>query len=382
MTRLNELTDLNGTVFNVDTLEQLIRDGYISRKFHNEFPLAILNYSPLATYSPELVWGTEMNLCRGLIYNSETLEVVARPFAKFWNINDERHPETLDANLPNESPQLTDKLDGSLGVLYCWEDENYVATRGSFHSDQAEWATRWLQKNWPQLELPEEHTVLVEILYAENQIVVQYDFEGLVILGVVNKLTGVESSRDAVEIWLEGFFSDELPLVEKFDKTLAECSAENINNREGYVATFSNGLKVKIKFEEYCRLHKVLTGLNVRSIWELLREGQLETVTAWLSDEKMPADFKTWLNGVLSTLIARVEKIETETFAIFQARPELSIMTPYKEGRKKMAEYFMKDEHRQYSGLLFSLLDNKDIKDSIWKMVEPKNVKTFKIEGE
>ena len=47
-----------------------------------------------------------------------------------------------------------------------------------------------------------------------------------------------------------------------------------------------------------------------------------------------------------------------------------------------MAEYFMKDEHRQYSGLLFSLLDNKDIKDSIWKMVEPKNVKTFKIEGE
>ena len=57
-------------------------------------------------------------------------------------------------------------------------------------------------------------------------------------------------------------------------------------------------------------------------------------------------------------------------------------MTPYKEGRKKMAEYFMKDEHRQYSGLLFSLLDNKDIKDSIWKMVEPKNVKTFKIEGE
>lgn len=381
MTRLNELTDLNGTVFNVDTLETLIRDGYISRKFHNKFPLAILNYTPQAQYDAKLVWGFEMNLCRGLIYNTETFEVVARPFSKFWNINDDRHPETLETNLPNEAPQLTDKLDGSLGVLYCWENENYVATRGSFHSEQAEWATTWLQKSCPQLALPEDYTVLVEILYAENQIVVQYDFEGLVVLGIINNSTGVESSRDAVEIWLNGF-SDVLHLVEKFDKTLAECAAENVNNREGYVATFSNGLKVKIKFEEYVRLHRVLTGLNVHSIWELLRDGQDKTVSGWLVDPKMPEDFKKWVTGVYNTLYGCVGKIEAETYQIFDARPLLGIMTPYREQRKKMAEYFMKEEHRQYSGLLFSLLDNRCIKDSVWKMVEPKNVKTFKIEGE
>jgi len=308
------------------------------------------------------------------------MEVIARPFAKFWNVGDERHPETLEANLPQEIPLMTDKMDGSLGIHYRWAGDNYVATRGSFHSEQAEWATAWFRKNYPDLKFPVGWTFLSEILYAENQIVLDYDFEGLVTLGAVRIADGVELSRESMEVYCQ---RKNLKLVEKFNKHLNECASEDIKNREGYVATFpSNGLKVKIKFETYCQLHRILTGLNARSIWELLRDGEVSKIEEWLVDPKMPEQFKTWLRNVFSGLQLQHNEIESEAQRIFEDRPMLSIMLPYKESRKKMAEYFMKDENKKYSGFLFKLLDGKAIDEAIWKSIEPAVAATFKVEGE
>src|SRR6516165_5437692 len=146
-------------ILNVEVLEQLIKDGYISRKFHRDYPLAILNYTPQAQYDEKLIWDTEMNLSRGLVYTVDSLEILTRPFPKFWNLNDTRHPETLEANLPNEIPLFLEKLDGSLGVLFSYDGLNHVATRGSFHSDQAEWATKWLRSTYPKLNLPNGNTI-------------------------------------------------------------------------------------------------------------------------------------------------------------------------------------------------------------------------------
>jgi len=154
------------SILNVEKLEALIDDGFISRKFHNEYPeLAICNYTPAAQYSKDLVWGEELAWCRGLIYNVDTMEIVALPFKKFWNFSDERHPETMPENLPHDIPLVTDKLDGSLGILFEWKGQNFVATRGSFHSEQATWATNWLRNRYPRLQLPKGYTLLVEIIF-------------------------------------------------------------------------------------------------------------------------------------------------------------------------------------------------------------------------
>lgn len=52
--------------------------------------------------------------CRGLIVHSTTGRVLARPWAKFVN-HGRPEAETLDLAAPVE---VTDKLDGSLGILY------------------------------------------------------------------------------------------------------------------------------------------------------------------------------------------------------------------------------------------------------------------------
>jgi RNA ligase len=374
MTKLNE-------ILNVTVLEKLIEDGYVSRKLHNEYPLAVLNYTPQAQYDPKLVWGNEMNLSRGLVYCTDTMEVIGRPFAKFWNFSDSRHPETMPENLPNEVPMFLEKLDGSMGVLFEWDGLNYVATRGSFHSEQAEWATNWIRTRYPRLSLPKSSTIVTEIIYKENKIVIDYDFEGLVVLGSVNIATGVEIPRSDVKDFCRAMG---LELVKEYKKSFTDCLTEDEKNREGYVITYpSNGLKIKVKFETYCQLHRLLTGLNIHSVWELLRDNQSKTIDEWLVDPLMPATFKEWISSIVLELNKQFSDIHLAVLNIFESRPKLDLMTPYKESRKILAAYFMKEEFRKYSGILFGLLDEKCIDHSIWKMIEPSgNNLTFKAEGE
>ena len=373
MSKLDQFLDIS-------KLESLIKDGYVSRKYHNSYPLAILNYTPKAQYDESFVWDKEVIWSRGLVYCTDTLEIVALPFPKFWNLNDTRHPETLEVNLPNETPLFLEKLDGSLGVLFAWDGLNHVATRGSFHSEQAEWATNYVRMVYPRLQLPVGNTICVEIIYLDNKIVVNYDFEGLVVLGVVDIATGKERVRDDVKAYCKAMG---LSLVKEYKKTLSETLAENDKNREGYVLTYpSTGLKVKVKFDEYVRLHKILTGLNVRSVWELLRDEHLDTIDEWINDASMPETFKVWVSTVKNDLFNKFITIEREVKIIFASRPQLDQFMPYKESRKKLAEYFMQESHRKYSGLLFGLLDGKNINSMIWKMVEPSGDAVFRVDGE
>jgi RNA ligase len=263
--------------------------------------------------------------------------------------------------------------------LFEWDGKNHCATRGSFHSEQAEWATNWLRSKFPTLDLPKDYTVCTEIIYHENKIVIDYDFEGLVILGLINKTSGREFSRSEAKLYcrLQG-----LELVKEHQKTLSNAISEDEKNREGYVITYSNGLKCKLKFGEYCRLHKILTGLNVHSVWELMRDGHGETIDGWLNDPRMPETFKTWVKNVWLNLTAQFEAIYNDTNTIYVNRPTLDQFMPYKESRKKMAEYFTQEKNRKYSCLLFGLLDGKKIDVMIWKMIEPSGNAVYRADGE
>ena len=66
-----------------DVIQHCVQEGYIRQQFHPAEPLAILNYTHQAAY--DNLWNDATKVCRGLIYNLETLEVVARPFPKFFN---------------------------------------------------------------------------------------------------------------------------------------------------------------------------------------------------------------------------------------------------------------------------------------------------------
>lgn len=359
-----------------DLFKQMLDEGFIRSQVHPLYPeLMIFNYTEKAQY--DRVWNAATNACRGLIVavpptGLVDAEVVARPFGKFHNLNTEYVPETLEENLPTDAPPLvTTKLDGSMGILYYWNAEWWIATRGSFDSEQARWATAWFRQNignWVMAE--DDVTPVFEVIYQTNRIVVDYDFEGLVLLGVMDNYSGKELSRDAVEFIAE---DNNVKIVEKFTKSLAECAAENTPNEEGYVLTYSNGVKVKVKFAEYCRLHRVLTGLNPRSIWEMLSQGSDASVDAIIDDPKMPATFLVWFTGWVIQLRMKFALIEAEAQGVYARRP-------VEASRKDLAMYFKQTPH--LSSILFAMLDGKNFTSIIWDRIEPAGNATFKKDGE
>jgi RNA ligase len=352
----------------VELLEKHVADGVIRRQSHPLFPeLLIYNYTERAQF--ERIWDAATNVCRGLVVRGGF--VVARPFNKFHNLNTEYAPETMEANLPKGAPLVTTKLDGSMGVVYLHGGEWRVATRGSFDSDQARWATAWYAEHQAKhpASWPADVTPVCEVIYSANRIVVDYDFEGLVLLSMVDNETGAELPRQEAEVWAA---VNGLRIVDKFDKTLAECAAENTANEEGYVLTYSNGVKVKVKFEEYVRLHRILTGLNPKTVWEMLSQGQGEAIEKLLADPKMPSGFVAWLQQVSADLQLKFMEIELEAQAYFAARPASPV-------RKDQAMYFVRSPLKS---ILFQMLDGKPYADIIWDRIKPKVLKTFKVDGE
>jgi len=114
------------------TLEKYYQDGLIQKQTHPNKDLYIWNYTPKVQY--ESLWDDVTMQCRGLITNHSG-EIIAKPFGKFFN-----YEEVIDKNLipwDSEYAYTQEKMDGSLGILFFYDGEWIMATRGSFTSEQS-----------------------------------------------------------------------------------------------------------------------------------------------------------------------------------------------------------------------------------------------------
>jgi len=186
-------------MLDINLIQQHIENGLISRRKHPECDLYILNYTPKCQINWH--WDKVTIACRGLIVDGNW-NIIQRPFAKFFTLdqwaglrNHVHHLYGVQYQTMLDGPfTLTEKLDGSLGILYRnpVSQKWCVATRGSFTSDQAIRATEILQNKYPNIHPNTNWTYLVEIIYPENQIVVRYEHAQLVLLGVIDKDTGYD----------------------------------------------------------------------------------------------------------------------------------------------------------------------------------------------
>lgn len=129
---------------NEEKLQRYVEDGIVSMKFHNELPLAIFTYSRHCVYTQ--LWDDVTEKCRGLIVDIDSGDIVARPFEKFFDFGDPRRPETHPENLPARLPIIVEKLNGSLGIHYQYKGHEGIASKASFHSVHAQWATGPVQE--------------------------------------------------------------------------------------------------------------------------------------------------------------------------------------------------------------------------------------------
>jgi RNA ligase len=342
----------------------MLEEKFVRKQVHPTEPLAVLNYSEKTTYDRE--WNEVTLQCRGLIYNTTTLEVVARPFKKFFNWGEPSCPVTKTGGYVT----VTDKMDGSLGILYKLPStgELAIATRGSFTSDQAVHATKVLQEKYSGFRPSTGVTYLFEIVYPENRIVLDYGGEDdLYLLGCVDIRTGHTAGPE--DDWASRWpgKNTKVFVEESFEEALALPPRPNA---EGIVVHFlDTDERVKIKQEDYVRLHRIITGMNARTIWEALGEGK----SIGELKEGVPEEFWPWMDGVAEELEESLESVIgdaiTEYNDIMYEFQSRFIQEPgWSWTRKDFAEAATRSPLKSY---LFMLLDDRDIKDAVWKTLKP-----------
>jgi RNA ligase len=208
---------------------------------------------------------------------------------------------------------------------------------------------------------------LFEIIYPENRIVVDYKGEEkLVVLAVIHTETGNEVPDSSL------FFMEEdgWELVMTY-KTWGEgydlLKEEIQKDREGYVIRFKNGFRMKIKGEEYKRLHKLLTGISSRDIWNHVKDNiPLDDII-----KDVPDEFYDWVKETALELKNKFEKIDFDYRLIFKNITENNNIID----KKTFAQYAISYKH---SSILFSLYDKKPYNHIIWKLIYPEYTKPFK----
>lgn len=276
--------------------EQEAKRRSINRQVYKN--LVSFKYTDMTIYKRD--WNNVTLRARGITFDSITGKVLARPFDKFFNLEElvdldtGEYKQTAEVvkkylgfdNLYNDYKHqkftVTNKLDGSLGILFYTGQKWLVKTGGAFVSEQATWANNWCtEKGNIDISLLDKcKTYLFEIIYNEDHHPIKYDFEGLVLLAIIDTETGKEDSYDAVKETADSLKvrCAETIELDDFDK-LVEYVKALPNNREGVVVTFENGFKLKLKGDAYLLLQKVFRNLTKTTIYEHLNWKEIDQNT-------------------------------------------------------------------------------------------------------
>jgi RNA ligase len=339
----------------LEILNKYYDAGWLIKQSHPELPLTIWNYSKSTQYDGK--WDDVTLICRGLVTDDNTGEIVARPFKKFFNIEEAKHTPTKDFD-------VFTKEDGSLCIVFYYNGEWITASRGSFTSDQAIWSRNYINTklvNGVADILDENYTYLFETIYKENRIVVDYgDYEGVILLGAINTKTGEELCYERL---LE--HSDFFDVVKRWDgiADFTELKGMITDNAEGFVIRFSNGDRMKIKGDEYVRLHKIMTEISTTAIWEGMMMG-------WDMGEvlgELPDEFYSVIREFEAELNEKYSKVSHLIIKLFKER--------YYDGMdaKEFANSIL-DVDKRYHPLLFNQyrMNFTNYSNIIFNLIKPK----------
>lgn len=312
--------------------------------------LVILNYGAKCQYKKPDEWTIHERVCRGLILDWSG-EVVALPFEKFWNWGESAAPADGARLL-----DITDKEDGSLGIMYRLGSELRVATRGSFSSPQAVWATEQLNLEYPSLaaRLPHGITLLFEIMYPkvgrfenglehlvvmppradtplvligatlwDNELIANdqpyrsdkrstYDltYDELIDLAYEFNLRVVDGDTRQ---WVQDTKTDEQLIAEY----VTRCKTDT--NIEGWVARYSDGSRYKIKTDWYKVNQRLIANMTEKYVAAFYR---MSLAVAHAKDERLDlldihkdlmrdyehlsSDYRTQIEGLSQRIVNRV----------------------------------------------------------------------------
>jgi len=312
--------------------------------------LVLWNYTDKCTY--EKAWDEVTLNARGTVYEIETGDIIARAFPKFFNfgeLSSEKQQEVLQA----KSFETYEKMDGSLGIVYYYDGEWRVNTRGSFTSDQAVKGKEILE-DFDTSFLFKQFTYLVEIIYPQNKIIVDYGNEcSLYYLGsFCIKVTGeYEVGEDLMMMHSSNIFKRGKNYNFNSISELQSHLETLDHTEEGYVVRLDNGYRVKFKSAEYLKVARVMSNMTPLSLWKVMNNGKVELEYL----EALPEEFR----HEIDRMVVELENRYSMWYKSLQSQFRNNITILRGDVSRKRIALVCKEKDLNLPAM-FAILDGKD----------------------
>lgn len=297
--------------------------------------------------------------CRGIKFDKEG-KIIARPFHKFFNLNEKNETMAERINWNNDFVIL-DKLDGSMIHPICIDNQVVWCTKMG-PTDVAllveTFVTRNAQyNNFAQKMMKGGYTPVFEWCSRSQRIVVDYPEDMLVLTAMRHIFTGEYVSFEklvklgeewdipVVNTWAGGFFD-----IQNF--------LDNIQDREdeeGYVIRFGDGHMLKIKNFWYVQLHKTKELLShEKDVWSLVLTDRMDDAKAFMTDQQKE-DFDSFAKDLLANLDQLADDLN---WIVIAAKDNLN------ESKKRFALEIVPN-HKNFAPILFKIWDGMDAKEVV-----------------
>lgn len=222
---------------------------------------------------------------RGITFDSSG-KIIRRTMQKFFNINEK--DDTSFANIDLSKPHVVmEKLDGTMIAPFIIDTQVIWGTKLG-DTDQAKDVLNFVlnksnYNNFVHTLNDCGYTAIFEYTSPNNRIVLDYATEALTLLAIRKIKSGEYLSIERQQEYAKWF---NIPHVTVYSDKLSLDFVEKIQKRthgEGVVVRFHDGVMIKIKCEDYVRLHKIKSEFNSeRNVVNLIISEKIDDLKALL----------------------------------------------------------------------------------------------------
>ena len=200
--------------------------------------------------------------CRGLIFDTDTGNLISRPYHKFFNVGEREETVINKINL-YEPHVVLEKLDGSMIRPIPTKEGFRLATKAGI-TDVAMNAEYFIaDKKYYRLfilkSIQKGFTPIFEWCSRKNRIVVDYPEDQLILTGIRDNDTGYYVTHEVMKNYASAWSIPVVKAVDGLDVQNIDLFVKQVrewDDGEGIVIRFDSGHMVKIKSDEYVLRHK------------------------------------------------------------------------------------------------------------------------------
>ena len=264
--------------------------------------------------------------CRGIILEKDTWNVVAYAFNKFFNFG-ESYADEID----QASARVLEKVDGSLIKVYYYNGWR-IGTNSTIDADDAKLLAPPYETfidlfsaaadicGLDYNKLDPHYTYIFELRSPYNKVVVPYEDIRIIHIGTRNNITCEEVEVDI------GIEKPKQYMLSSLDDCIAMAATFDFT-KEGFVVVDKNYHRVKVKSEDYVRVHRLANNgsITLERAIDLIRMNELEEFlvycpqyTDFINDVRHRFN-KFYSDIYFNVNMALIEKMDCETRKDFAA---------------------------------------------------------------